>query len=85
MHCPLSLVHYNGIYSEESTGRDFFAQYITTVTHYMILLFRLAVLRKWRTKYGPTATYGNLAKCFYQADMQSMVQTICQALGAPGT
>ena len=50
----------------------------------MILLFRLAVLRKWRTKYGPTATYRNLAKCFYQADMQSMVQTICQALGAPG-
>ena len=48
------------------------------------LILRRAMLRKWRSKHGPTATYGNLAKCFYQADMLDMVELLCQALGSPG-
>ena len=44
--------------------------------------FRVAVLRKWRTKYGPTATYKNLASCFYSADNLLMVERVCQALRA---
>ena len=47
--------------------------------------FRLAVLRKWRSKYGPNATYRNLANCFYSADKLDMVEAISQALGAPNS
>jgi len=60
------------------------AHYISTVRLSIHLLFRLAMLRKWRSKYGPTATYRELANCFYRADMQSMVQEICQLLGDRG-
>ena len=45
--------------------------------------FRRAVLRKWRSKCGRNATYRNLAKCFYHADMSEMVEAICEVLGAP--
>ena len=48
-----------------------------------MLRFRLAVLRKWRSKYGPNATYKNLANCFYSANKLDMVERVCQALGAP--
>ena len=41
------------------------------------------MLRKWRSKHGPTATYRNLANCFYQADMLEMVEVVCQALRSP--
>ena len=50
-----------------------------------LFIYRLAVLRKWRSKHGPTATYRNLAKCFYNADRLDMVETVCQALGAPSS
>ena len=50
-----------------------------------VLRFRLAVLRKWRSKYGPNATYRNLANCFYSADKLDMVEAISQALGAPNS
>ena len=40
------------------------------------------MLRKWRSKYGPSATYRELAKCFYNADRLEMVETVCQVLGA---
>ena len=48
-----------------------------------VLRFRLAVLRKWRSKYGPNATYKNLANYIYSADKLDMVEAVCQALGAP--
>ena len=41
------------------------------------------MLRKWRQKYSPIATYRNLAKCFYDAGKPEMVEVICKALGAP--
>jgi len=47
--------------------------------------FRLAVLRRWRSKYGPHATYRNLANCFYSAEKLDMVEVVCQALGAPSS
>ena len=45
--------------------------------------FRLAVLRRWRSKYGLAATYRNLAKCFYSAGKPEIVEVVCQALGSP--
>ena len=53
----------------------------------MIVTFhrdRLAVLRRWRSKYGPHATYRNLAHCFYGAEKLEIVEVICQ-LAAQGT
>ena len=44
---------------------------------------RLAVLQKWRSKYSQTATYRNLASCFYSADRLEMVEAVCQAMTAP--
>ena len=41
---------------------------------------RLAFLRIWRSKYYPTATYRNLAKCFYNAGNDKMVTAICEIL-----
>jgi len=41
---------------------------------------RLALLRKWRSKYGLRATYGKLAECFYNADRLEMVEAICKVL-----
>ena len=59
---------------------------LRNIFHVVILtLFRLAVLRKWRSKYGPNATYRNLAKSFYSADKLDMVERVCQALGAPSS
>ena len=49
----------------------------------MYAFFRVAVLRKWRSKYGPTATHRNLAKCFYDADKLEVVEATCRALGTP--
>ena len=46
-------------------------------------LFRLAVLRRWRSKYGPHATYKSLANLFYCAEKLDMVEVVCQALEAP--
>jgi len=43
---------------------------------------RLALLRKWRSKYGLRATYGKLAECFYNADRLEMVEAICKVLQA---
>ena len=40
-------------------------------------------MRKWRQKYSPTATYRNLARCFYNASKPEMVEAVCKALGAP--
>ena len=41
------------------------------------------MLRKWRSKYGPKATYRNLTKCFYDADKLEVVEATCRVLGAP--
>ena len=41
------------------------------------------MLRKWRSKYGPNATYRNLAKRFYDADKLEVVEATCRALGTP--
>ena len=46
---------------------------------------RRAVLRRWRSKYCPTATYRNLADCFCSADMAEMVEAVCQTLRAPSS
>ena len=43
---------------------------------------RLALLRKWRSKYGLRATYGKLAECFYHAYRLEMVEAICKVLQA---
>jgi len=43
---------------------------------------RLALLRKWRSKYGLRATYGKLAECFYNAERLEMVEAICKVLQA---
>ena len=43
-------------------------------------MYRLTVLRKWRSKYGPSATYRNLAECFYNADKLRMAEAVCKAL-----
>ena len=45
--------------------------------------FRLAVLRRWRSKYGLAATYRNLAECFYSAGRLEIVEVVCQALRSP--
>ena len=50
---------------------------------FFFVLHRLAVLRKWRSKHGPAATYENLAIRFYQADMLDMAEVVCQALESP--
>ena len=42
--------------------------------------FRRAVLQKWREKYGPKATYKNLAKALYNAGKLSLVQTVCNTM-----
>ena len=44
------------------------------------LLSRLSVLQKWRIKYAFTATYRNLAKCFYNAKNDVMVKAIIEVL-----
>ena len=41
---------------------------------------RRAVLQKWREKYGPKATYKNLAKGLYNAGKSSLVQTVCNTM-----
>ena len=41
-----------------------------------IPLYRLALLRKWTDKYGPSATYRNLAKSFYDAGKPGLVETV---------
>ena len=47
-----------------------------------LLFFRLAVLRRWREKYGSAATYRSLAGSFYEAGNLQMVEIVCQALKA---
>ena len=46
-------------------------------------MFRLAVLRMWRSKYGPNATYGNLATRLYYAVKLEVMEAVCQALRTP--
>ena len=43
-------------------------------------LFRLALLRKWRSKNGPRATYQRLAMCFYSGERPDMVEVICKVI-----
>ena len=35
-------------------------------------------MQKWREKYGPRATYRNLAKMFYDAGKRSLVDSVCE-------
>ena len=37
-------------------------------------------MQKWREKYGPRATYRNLAKMFYDAGKRSLVETVCEVV-----
>ena len=47
------------------------------VKHTALFLYRLALLEKWREKYGPNATYRNLANSFYDAGKPGLVETVC--------
>jgi len=47
------------------------------VKHTALFLYRLALLEKWREKYGPNATYRNLAKSFYDAGKPGLVEIMC--------
>ena len=47
---------------------------------FLLFLFRLALLRKWRSKNGPRATYQRLAMCFYSAERPDMVEIICKVI-----
>jgi len=49
----------------------------TYISGTKIPLHRLALLQKWREKYGPNATYRNLAKSFYDASKPDLVETVC--------
>ena len=40
----------------------------------------MALLRKWRSKHGPCATYKRLAECFYSACNLGMVEEICKVV-----
>ena len=63
-----------------------FHVYLCEKVYAVILIsFRVAVLRRWRSKYGPHATYRSLANCFYRAEQLDMVEVVCQALGAPSS
>ena len=45
----------------------------------------MALLRRWRSKYGPLATYGKLAECLYNAGKPGAVEVICKVLQANGS
>ena len=47
------------------------------VKHIALFLHRLALLEIWREKYGPNATYRNLAKSFYEAGKPGLVEIVC--------
>ena len=53
---------------------------LATRSFYYSFLFRLALLRKWRSKNGPRATYQRLAMCFYSAERPDMVEIICKVI-----
>ena len=46
----------------------------------IISFYRLALLQEWRKKYGPNATYRNLAKSFYDAGKPGLVETVCAVM-----
>ena len=37
-------------------------------------------MQKWKEKYGPRATYRNLAKMFYEAGKRSLVESVCEVV-----
>ena len=47
---------------------------------HIIFVYRLALLQEWREKYGPNATYRNLAKSFYDAGKPGLVETVCAVM-----
>ena len=46
----------------------------------LIPQYRLALLQKWREKYGPNATYRNLAKSFYDARKPGLTETVFEVM-----
>ena len=44
---------------------------------------RVGVLRKWRERFGPYATYRNLSKSFYDAGRLDLVEAVCNLIGGP--
>lgn len=50
---------------------------LLSITH------RMQLLRTWKGKYGPHATYKNLAIAFFNARKPELIEEICRVLGFP--
>ena len=51
----------------------------------MISVCRIALLRLWKERNGPYATYQQLASCLHKVGKIDAVQALCEQLGAPAS